>query len=72
MMLNPNILSEIEEIEKRNSKLVLENRRLQNDVYYLQNEKQTIYNKLLKMKHFMEDAYDEIGRDHFSDKFYEE
>ena len=59
-------------IEERNSKLVLENRKLKNEVDKLREEKHNLYTTLLKMKNDMDNHFDKIGKTYFADDFYEE
>lgn len=59
-------------IEERNSKLVLENRKLKGEVDKLREEKHNLYTTLLKMKNDMDNHFDKIGKTYFADDFYED
>ncbi len=59
-------------LESRNAKLILENRRLNSEVDKLREEKQLMYTDLLRMKNTIDEFFDAIARDYFSDDFYEE
>ena len=66
------ILDEFVTLKARNAQLVLENRRLQNEVDTLQKEKQLLYKHLLSLKANQDSMFDRIGKTFFSDQFYEE
>ena len=63
---------EFKVIEERNTKLVLENRKLKSEVDKLREEKQFIYTDLLRMKTVIDEHFDNIAKDYFADYFYEE
>ena len=65
-------IDEFKVIEERNTKLILENRRLNSEVDKLREEKQLMYTDLLRMKNTIDEFFDAIARDYFSDDFYEE
>jgi len=65
-------IDEFKVIEERNTKLILENRKLCNEVDKLREEKQLMYTDLLRMKNTIDEFFDAIARDYFSDDFYEE
>jgi len=65
-------LNEFKVIEERNSKLVLENRKMIEEINRLRLEKQLMFKDLLKMKKDIENHFDHIGKTYFSDGFYEE
>lgn len=67
-----NVEPEFLTIEARNSKLVLENKRLRDEVNVLRGEKESMYRELIIMKNAIIDHYDHIGKVYFSDKFYED
>lgn len=71
-MTNDTIDEEFTIIESRNAKLVLENRKLKSEVDKLREEKQLMYTDLLRMKNTIDEFFDAIARDYFSDDFYEE
>ena len=59
-------------IEERNSKLVLENRKLKGEVDKLRKEKYNLYHSLLHLRIDMDNHFDKIGKTYFADDFYEE
>ena len=59
-------------LESRNAKLILENRKLKGEIDKLREEKQLMYTDLLRMKNTIDEFFDAIARDYFSDDFYEE
>ena len=59
-------------IESRNAKLVIENRKLCNEVDRLREEKKLMYTDFLRMKTIIDEHFDNIGKDYFADDFYEE
>ncbi len=65
-------LNEFKVIEERNNKLVLENRKMKEEINRLRLEKQLMFKDLLKMKNDIENHFDYIGKTYFSDNFYEE
>ena len=58
-------------IEERNSKLVLENRKLKNEVDKLREEKYNLYHSLLHLRIDIDEHFDKIGKTYFADDFYE-
>ena len=63
---------EFKVIEERNTKLVLENRHLRNEVDMLRKEKQLLYNHFIRLKDGIEYQFDLIGKTYFADDFYED
>ena len=63
---------EFKVIEERNSKLVLENRKLKDEINKLRQEKQQLYNSLLHQRIDIDEHFDKIGRTYYADDFYEE
>ena len=59
-------------IEEKNSKLILENRKLKNEIDKLRKEKQQLYNSLLHLRIDIDEHFDKIGKTYFADDFYEE
>ena len=59
-------------IESRNAKLVIENRKLCNEVDRLREEKQLMYTDLLRMKTIIAEFFDAIAKTFFADDFYED
>jgi len=59
-------------IEERNSKLVLENRKLKGEVDKLRKEKHNLYHSLLHLRIDIDEHFDKIGKTYFADEFYED
>ena len=66
------ILDEFKVLESRNAKLVIENRKLCNEVDRLREEKQLMYTDLLRLRITTDEHFDHIGKTFFADDFYEE
>lgn len=65
-------IDEFKVIEERNTKLILENRKLKSEVDRLRKEKQLMYTDLLRLRITTDEHFDNIGKDYFADDFYEE
>ena len=59
-------------IESRNAKLVIENRKLCNEVDKLREEKQLMYTDLLRLRITIDEHFDHIAKTFFADDFYED
>ena len=59
-------------IESRNAKLVIENRKLCNEVDRLREEKQLMYTDLLRLRITTDEHFDHIAKTFFADDFYED
>ena len=71
-MTNDTIDEEFTIIESRNAKLVLENRKLCNEVDRLRIEKRLMYTDLLRLRITTDEHFDHIAKTFFADDFYEE
>jgi len=59
-------------IESRNAKLVIENRKLCNEVDRLREEKKLMYTDLLRLRITTDEHFDHIAKTFFADDFYED
>jgi len=65
-------IDEFKVIEERNTKLILENRKLCNEVDRLREEKQLMYTDLLRLRITIDEHFDHIAKTFFADDFYED
>ena len=71
-ILNDDILDEFKELESRNAKLVLENRKLKSEMDRLREEKKLMYTDLLRLRITTDEHFDHIAKTFFADDFYED
>lgn len=72
MTHNVDVYPEFLSIESRNSKLVIENKQLRDEITKLKHEKKLLYTSLLKMKVDIDNHFDALGKVYFTDEFYED
>jgi len=65
-------IDEFKVIEERNTKLILENRKLCNEVDRLREEKKLMYTDLLRLRITTDEHFDHIAKTFFADDFYED
>lgn len=65
-------IDEFKVIEERNTKLILENRKLKSEVDRLRIEKRLMYTDLLRLRINIDEHFDHIAKTFFADDFYEE
>jgi hypothetical protein len=58
-------------IEERNVNLILENRKLNEEIHKLRVKNHNLYHSLVNMKNDMDNHFDKIGKTYFADDFYE-
>lgn len=71
-MIDDTLDEEFKLLESRNAKLILENRKLCNEVDRLREEKQLMYTDLLRLRITTDEHFDHIAKTFFADDFYEE
>ena len=65
-------IDEFKVIEERNTKLILENRKLKSEVDRLREEKKLMYTDLLRLRITTDEHFDHIAKTFFADDFYED